>query len=104
MMAMEQHQEERKEEEFYKVNQTNTVNFILNHILGQMDQDFLEVTSDDINAALNVLDVNAFEIRGERFSARGVYPLTAMMNSVCTPNTQVRTRLQCACSLRFRLC
>ena len=48
-----------------------------------------DVTADDINVAINVLDVNAFEIRGERFSARGVYPLTAMMNAVCSPNTQV---------------
>ena len=38
---------------------------------------------------VDVLDVNAFEIRGLDFSIRGVYPLTAMMNSVCNPNTQV---------------
>ena len=47
-----------------------------------------DITAEDINVAINVLDVNAFEIRGERFSARGVYPLTAMMNAVCSPNTQ----------------
>ena len=45
-------------------------------------------TDAEINGVINVLDVNAFEIRGNDFSIRGVYPLTAMMNSVCTPNTQ----------------
>ena len=43
----------------------------------------------EITAMIDVLDVNAFEIRGPEFSIRGVYPLTAMMNSVCCPNTQV---------------
>ena len=48
----------------------------------------LKATADEINSCLNVLDVNAFEIRGRGFSIRGVFPLTAMMNSVCSPNTQ----------------
>ena len=45
-------------------------------------------TEKEINSVIDVLDVNAFEIRGNDFSIRGVYPLTAMMNSVCSPNTQ----------------
>ena len=45
-------------------------------------------TEKEINSVIDVLDVNAFEIRGNDFSIRGVYPLTAMMNSVCCPNTQ----------------
>ena len=45
-------------------------------------------TEEEINSVIDVLDVNAFEIRGNDFSIRGVYPLTAMMNSVCSPNTQ----------------
>ena len=32
--------------------------------------------------------MNAFEIRGVGDSIRGLYPLTAMMNSSCSPNTQ----------------
>ena len=84
LKAMEQHREERQREEFYQVNQTNTVRFIQDH----MSDLASEVTSDDINAAIDVLDVNAFEIRGRDFSVRGVFPLTAMMNSVCSPNTQ----------------
>ncbi len=56
----------------------------------------IEYETDNILAEHNsfrsvfsdVLDVNAFEIRGREFSIRGVYPLTAMMNSVCNPNTQ----------------
>ena len=47
-----------------------------------------DLTDAEVNAMLDVLDVNAFEIRGNDFSIRGVYPLTAMMNSVCNPNTQ----------------
>ena len=104
--AMEQHGDLRRKEPLYEVNQTNTVKFILDHILNggeeeeednndnnkdnnkDNNEDNNAVTSDDINVAIDVLDVNAFEIRGEGFSARGVYPLTAMMNAVCSPNTQ----------------
>ena len=50
---------------------------------------FLDLaTAEEINAMIDVLDVNAFEIRGSNFSVRSVLPLTAMMNSVCSPNTQ----------------
>ena len=45
-------------------------------------------TEEDVNSVIDVLDVNAFEIRGNEFSIRGVYPLTAMMNQTCNPNTQ----------------
>ncbi len=80
---MEQHTQRRAQEECYNVNQTNTVNFVRRFILGEDN-----VTPEEINAAVDVLDVNAFEIRSRNFSIRGVYPLTAMMNSVCSPNTQ----------------
>ena len=99
MMAMEQHTLERQKESFYEVNQTNTVKFLQDHVFnnkeaehGDDDDDNTKTSSsftdDEINAVVNVLDVNAFEIRGNDFSIRGVYPLTAMMNSVCSPNTQ----------------
>ena len=45
-------------------------------------------TEEEVNSVIDVLDVNAFEIRGNEFSIRGVYPLTAMMNQTCNPNTQ----------------
>ena len=89
---MEQHTEERKQESFYEVNQTNTVKFLQDHVFNTSKDDDNNTaqtfTDDEINAVINVLDVNAFEIRGNDFSIRGVYPLTAMMNSVCSPNTQ----------------
>ena len=57
---------------------------------------------------LDVLDVNAFEIRGLDYSIRGVYPLTAMMNSVCNPNTQVQLLFSLDFkgedSIRLKLC
>lgn len=65
--------------------------FLQQHIFLQ-DEDTKEkevnVTDPEINAMIDVLDVNSFEVRGTDFSMRGVYPLTAMMNSVCNPNTQ----------------
>ena len=45
-------------------------------------------SEEEVNSVIDVLDVNAFEIRGNDFSIRGVYPLTAMMNQTCCPNTQ----------------
>lgn len=56
MMKMERHTETRQKDEFYPINQTNTVNFIKNFVLPDAD-------SDEINAMIDVLDVNAFEIR-----------------------------------------
>ena len=50
---------------------------------GQEDEMYQDVSEEEINSMVDVLDVNAFEIRGNDFSMRGVYPLTAMMNSVC---------------------
>ena len=55
---------------------------------GQISASPQTADDDDIWSALDVLDVNAFEVRGLDFSIRGLYPLTAMMNSSCTPNTQ----------------
>lgn len=106
MKSMEQHTEIRQREEFYKVNQTNTVNLLLEHfglkgndctfcsrlkkngpqLMAMFPGDF--TSAEEINAMIDVLDVNAFEIRGSDFSVRSVLPLTAMMNSVCSPNTQ----------------
>ena len=98
MMAMEQHTLERQKESFYEVNQTNTVKFLQDHVFNNKEAEHGDdddntktsssFTDDEINAVVNVLDVNAFEIRGNDFSIRGVYPLTAMMNAVCSPNTQ----------------
>lgn len=83
MSAMEQHTERRQQEPFYQVNLTNTVNFLLKH-MGLSSWS----SAQEIIAMIDVLDVNAFEIRTDEFSIRGVFPLTAMMNSVCNPNTQ----------------
>ena len=75
--------------------QTNTVNFLQRHIFGpesriknaisgcannnepeveEEKEEFVrehDLTNDEINSVLDVLDVNAFEIRGNDFSIRG---------------------------------
>ena len=67
-------------------NKHNIVRFLLNH--AKLSDHVPDVTEDDILRANDVLDVNAFEIRGSGGSLRGLFPLTAMMNSSCSPNTQ----------------
>ena len=84
---METHREERKMLENQVHNQHNIARFLMEHV--KLADHIPQITEESIIMANDVLDVNAFEIRGERFSARGVYPLTAMMNAVCSPNTQV---------------
>ncbi|XP_040568467.1 SET domain-containing protein SmydA-8 [Lepeophtheirus salmonis] len=79
--SMESHTELRKNEESYRVNQVNIVKFILERIK-------YDTTVEDINKCIDVMDVNAFEIRSHEFSIAGLYPMTAMMNSNCSPNTQ----------------
>ena len=44
--------------------------------------------------------MNAFEIRGVGDSIRGLYPLTAMMNSSCRPNTQNSIDTDWVCRVR----
>ena len=44
--------------------------------------------------------MNAFEIRGIEESQRGLFPLTAMMNSSCTPNTQNSIDSDWVCRVR----
>ena len=61
--SMEQHTEKRQLEAIYKVNQANIVDFLLNYVFTKEDV----FTREDINAAIDVLDVNAFEIRGLHF-------------------------------------
>ena len=64
--------------------------FLNNHVLHDEEEKELydPVSEEELNSIVDLMDVNAFEIRGTDFSMRGVYPLTAMMNSVCSPNTQ----------------
>ena len=60
---MEQHTELRKTDPIYEVNQTNTVNFLLSFVGINAASKEDEVTPEDINAAIDVLDVNAFEVK-----------------------------------------
>ena len=56
------------------------------------------LTSDNILfRAHDVLDVNAFEIRG---NIRGLFPFTAMMNASCSPNTQNSIDRDWVCRVR----
>ena len=80
--------------------QTNTVRFLRQHVIPEDIEDGFNAEEEEINAMIDVLDVNAFEIRGTDFSIRGVYPLTAMMNSVCNPNTQNSISRDCTCRVR----
>ncbi|CAB4065103.1 SMYD [Lepeophtheirus salmonis] len=59
--SMESHTELRKNEESYRVNQVNIVKFILERIK-------YDTTVEDINKCIDVMDVNAFEIRSHEFS------------------------------------
>ena len=45
--------------------------------------------------------MNAFEIRsGDGFNLRGLFPLTAMINSSCSPNTQISINRDWMCTVR----
>ena len=58
------------------------------------------LVSPHFSRAHDVLDVNAFEIRGVGDSIRGLFPLTAMMNSSCRPNTQNSIDTDWVCRVR----
>lgn len=98
VQKMETHRDERQLMENSLHNQHNIVNFLLKHAkLG----DFIpDISEDHITRATDVLDVNAFEIRGPFNSIRGLYPLTAMMNSSCSPNTQNSIDSDWVCRVR----
>ncbi|XP_023337402.1 protein msta [Eurytemora carolleeae] len=84
---METHRSARELEENSLHNQHNVVSFLLKYT--KLQEQIDNISGDDILRSSDVLDVNAFEIRGvDGISLRGLYPLTAMMNSSCSPNTQ----------------
>ena len=113
---LETHREERQMEENSLHNQHNIVNFLLEVSLSNTDSTSSMITACQADRhpaqsnssrchqvtsilccrhqflpvirANDVLDVNAFEIRGIEDSQRGLYPLTALMNASCSPNTQ----------------
>ena len=60
--------------------QTNTVRFLQQHVLNpsstsekseNSEEKPYDITDEEINAMIDVLDVNAFEVRGNQFSMRG---------------------------------
>ena len=86
VQAMQTHREERNLAENQVHNKHNIARFLMEHM--KLADHIPHITEDDIIMANDVLDVNSFEIRGVGTSLRGLYPLTAMMNSSCSPNTQ----------------
>jgi len=95
---METHREERQLMENSLHNQHNIVTFLLKH--AKLADIIPGLTEGHITRATDVLDVNAFEIRGSFHSIRGLYPLTAMMNASCSPNTQNSIDADWVCRVR----
>ena len=95
---METHREERQLMEHSLHNQHNIVTFLLKH--AKLAEIIPGVTEEHVTRAIDALDVNAFEIRGSFHSIRGLYPLTAMMNASCSPNTQNSIDADWVCRVR----
>jgi len=95
---METHRSERDMEENSLHNAHNVIAFLIKFV---KIRDHIENISEaDILLASDVLDVNAFEIRGKGAGLRGLYPLTGMMNSSCSPNTQNSIDNDYCCTVR----
>ena len=79
---LQNHNEERRGTDLWRVNQVNVVDFLRN--VCRLADEFSE---EEIHAACGVMDVNAFEIRvtsGQRVV--GVFPTAAMMAHSCISN------------------
>ena len=100
VQSMETHREERKMLENQVHNQHNIARFLMEHV--KLADHIPQITEESIIMANDVLDVNSFEIRGpgSGSSLRGLYPLTAMMNSSCCPNTQNSIDTDWRCRVR----
>jgi len=77
-----------REAECAEIVRKNVVHFVSEQIPSDFD-----LSEEDLQKCADILDVNAFEIRlggveEEPRRLRGLYPLTALMNSSCSPNTQ----------------
>lgn len=96
--VMETHREQRSTAENQVHNKHNIVRFLLQH--ARLADHIPDITEEDIERANDVLDVNAFEIRAACGSVRGLYPVTAMMNSSCSPNTQNSIDAAWVCRVR----
>ena len=82
---MESHNEIRRGNDLWQVNETNTV-----HFLRDVCQMANELSEEEIHFACGVLEVNTFEIRTNRTGnrIRGVFPLTAIAAHGCIANTK----------------
>jgi hypothetical protein len=96
--ALATHREQRAAADSDALVQHNIVTFLLKH--ARLADTLPGITAEDITRAEDVLDVNAFEIRGPEHSIRGLYPVTAMMNSSCRPNTQNSIDSDWVCRVR----
>ena len=79
---LQNHNEERRSTDLWRVNQVNVVDFLRN--VCRLKDEFSE---EEIHIACGVMDVNGFEIRIENGpSIVGVFPTAAMMAHSCISN------------------
>ncbi|KAB7504610.1 Protein msta, isoform A [Armadillidium nasatum] len=86
LIAMESHDELRKDTELWETEQKNVVEFLQEKVK-------IKHSSELIHRVTGILDVNCHEVRSNipdtknEFRARGIYPLCAMMSHDCSSNT-----------------
>ncbi|RZF47251.1 hypothetical protein LSTR_LSTR004960 [Laodelphax striatellus] len=80
---MESHNEERKKNEYWKVEKVNVVDFLLKKC--KLDGRF---NDEEVHFVCGILEVNSFEVRTTYGVAiRGLYPNLAILSHNCVPNT-----------------
>ncbi|XP_011868644.1 PREDICTED: protein msta, isoform B-like isoform X2 [Vollenhovia emeryi] len=79
---MEAHNKIRCQKPQWKSDQVNIVDYLRKRL--KLDR----FSEEYIQTACGILEINTFEVRTLKgFGARGIYPITAMMNHSCVSNT-----------------
>lgn len=88
-MSLESHYEDRKGTHLFQENQKSVVNFLRNYFfLNQFPSEDIDSSEKSIHTITGIIDVNALEVRLEGGDVLGLYPIFAMLEHSCTPNTK----------------
>ncbi|XP_042873477.1 SET domain-containing protein SmydA-8-like [Penaeus japonicus] len=89
LMSLESHYEDRKGTWVYKENHRRVVHMLRNYFfLQEFSAQDVDSSEKSIHTVTGIIDVNALEIRLTDSEILGLYPVFAMLEHSCTPNTK----------------
>ena len=87
--SLQSHYEDRKETDIYDSNQKRIVNMLRNYfMIVDLPPEQMDSSERGIHNITGIIDVNGMEIRLPESEVIGIFPVFAMLEHSCTPNTK----------------